>query len=440
MIDPDLVTPNLEPYRAALAPAVSGATIERHRAAIAGARLVQLDFDEEFAASIAAIKALAPGAIVTVKAAIDAESHLLAERLVAAGVESITFVANHHGRSGVFGAGEFVKETFRRIHAHLMAQGVRDKVTLIAGGGIALAEHMAKIIICGADLVVVDLPFLIALECRMCMNCTLGRPCPVDIAGTPPEHGARRITNLASAWHSQLLEVLGAMGIREVRRLRGEHGRAMFQEDLERETFQALFAGKRAKGTMSTQAAITAKITRKPTRTATRFRNAIGKYKVIRTDRCIGCGKCAELCPHGVHVRYAAYSRTARPKDHLCRGTWCKENCDYYCIDKCPAGALSMGVNPVYESMGDPRWTPDMIISHLGPGRERAHHQRHPRPVSRRLRRRLRQAAPQLPEGAGERAQARRRSTRASRSTGAAPARRSSSTSPGTAAACRTAR
>jgi glutamate synthase domain-containing protein 2 len=129
-----------------------------------------------------------------------------------------------------------------------MAKGVRDTVTLIAAGGIAQAEHMAKVIICGADLVVVDIPFLIALECRMCMNCTLGRPCPVDIAGTPAEHGARRITNLAASWHSQLLEVLGAMGIREVRRLRGEYGRAMFQEDLERETFQALFAGKRAKG------------------------------------------------------------------------------------------------------------------------------------------------------------------------------------------------
>ena len=40
------------------------------------------------------------------------------------------------------------------------------------------------------------------------------------------------------AWHSQLIEVLGAMGMREVRRLRGEVGRAMFLEDLEREAFQ----------------------------------------------------------------------------------------------------------------------------------------------------------------------------------------------------------
>jgi hypothetical protein len=39
------------------------------------------------------------------------------------------------------------------------------------------------------------------------------------------------------AWHSQLIEVLGAMGIREVRRLRGEVGRAIFLEDIEKEAF-----------------------------------------------------------------------------------------------------------------------------------------------------------------------------------------------------------
>jgi hypothetical protein len=246
VIDPALVTENLKPYRAALAPAVSAATIERHRGLIAGTKLVQLDFDEQFSAGVAAIKAIEPTAVVSVKAPIDADSPQLAERLVAAGVESITFVANHHGRSGAFGSGEFLKESFRRIHTHLVERGLRDLVTLIAGGGIAQAEHMAKIIICGADMVVLDIPFLIALECRMCMNCTKGRPCPVDIANVPVEFGARRMTNLGSSWHSQLLEVLGAMGIREVRRLRGEYGRAMFYEDLERETFQALFAGGKA--------------------------------------------------------------------------------------------------------------------------------------------------------------------------------------------------
>jgi hypothetical protein len=73
-----------------------------------------------------------------------------------------------------------------------------------------------------------------------------GAPCPSTSRARRPST-ARGITNLAAAWHSQLLEVLGAMGIREVRRLRGEYGRAMFYEDLERETFQAIFAAKRAK-------------------------------------------------------------------------------------------------------------------------------------------------------------------------------------------------
>jgi tRNA G26 N,N-dimethylase Trm1 len=48
------------------------------------------------------------------------------------------------------------------------------------------------------------------------------------------------MVNLMGAWHSQLIEVLGAMGIREVRRLRGEAGRAIFMEDMEKEAFGGL--------------------------------------------------------------------------------------------------------------------------------------------------------------------------------------------------------
>jgi hypothetical protein len=43
-----------------------------------------------------------------------------------------------------------------------------------------------------------------------------------------------------AGWHNQLIEILGAMGIREVRRLRGEMGRAMFFEDLEKDIFATL--------------------------------------------------------------------------------------------------------------------------------------------------------------------------------------------------------
>ncbi len=41
-----------------------------------------------------------------------------------------------------------------------------------------------------------------------------------------------------AAWRDQLLEVLGAMGLKDIRRLRGETGRAMFLEELEKELLQ----------------------------------------------------------------------------------------------------------------------------------------------------------------------------------------------------------
>jgi len=120
-------------------------------------------------------------------------------------------------------------------------RGLRDEVTLMAGGGIAMAEHVIKLMLCGANLVTVDIPLLIALECRVCRNCVEGGDCPVEISGIEPAWGARRMVNLIGAWQNQLLEMMGAMGIREARRLRGEQGRVMFFEDLEADTFGRLF-------------------------------------------------------------------------------------------------------------------------------------------------------------------------------------------------------
>jgi glutamate synthase domain-containing protein 2 len=128
----------------------------------------------------------------------------------------------------------------------LVEAGCRNEITLFASGGIAMAEHVAKSIIVGADAVAVDIPLLLALECRLCFRCEAGLSCPVEVENIHPEWGKNRILNLIAAWRNQLIEVLGAMGIREIRRLRGEVGRAMFFDDLERETFGRLF-GKRKK-------------------------------------------------------------------------------------------------------------------------------------------------------------------------------------------------
>ena len=137
-----------------------------------------------------------------------------------------------------------MKDTIKEIHAGLLQEGLRDEITFMASGGIAMAEHVIKSILCGANLVGIDVPLLIALECRVCRNCREGGECPVGVSKVDSDWGSRRMVNLIGAWHNQLLEMMGAMGIREARRLRGEQGRVMFMEDLENATFAKLFAGR----------------------------------------------------------------------------------------------------------------------------------------------------------------------------------------------------
>ena len=64
---------------------------------------------------------------------------------------------------------------------------------------------------------------------------------PEELDRIPLPIITQRMVNLMGAWHSQILEVMGAMGIREARRLRGESGRAIFFEDVDKDTFGKLF-------------------------------------------------------------------------------------------------------------------------------------------------------------------------------------------------------
>ncbi len=97
--------------------------------------------------------------------------------------------------------------------------------------------------------------------------------------------------------------------------------------------------------------------------TPSRFRNTIGKYTIKRSSKCTSCGLCAELCPYGAHPRYEMYSKSIRPREHKCIGFKCRKN-DFYCIDRCPEQALTLRLNPVLETLGDFRWTSDMLIAH----------------------------------------------------------------------------
>jgi ferredoxin len=189
-----------------------------------------------------ALKRRHPQLIIWIKVPADEQAPERVAALSAAGAEVIHLAGSDQAR-GLGGVQDLhLKDLIRRCHQRLVEEKLRDAVTLMAGGGIALAEHVAKAIICGADGVIADIPLLLSLECRLCRQCRDEDPCPVDLGHLNRKRGAQRMVNLMGAWNNQLLEILGAMGMREVRRLRGEVGRAMFKEDLDREIFAPLFA------------------------------------------------------------------------------------------------------------------------------------------------------------------------------------------------------
>ena len=191
-----------------------------------------------------AVKSRYPRLIVWIRVPGDLRAPDRVAALSMAGAEVIHLAATEKAR-GLGDAGEVhLKDLLRRAHLKLVEHQLRDAVTLLASGGIALAEHVAKAIICGADAIIVDIPLLLSLECRLCRDCQAGdkNPCPIELNDLNVKRGAQRMVNLVGAWNNQLLEILGAMGMREVRRLRGEVGRAMFKEDLDKEIFAPLFA------------------------------------------------------------------------------------------------------------------------------------------------------------------------------------------------------
>lgn len=212
-------------------------------------RMLELELEsnsdqEEVAAAIARTAQLTqawPNTVVAVNLPLQTDSGRRVVQLAQGGVGVIRLMGDANGRVP---AGAFIKDLVRESHLALVQASLRDCVTLLAGGGIAMAEHVAKLIACGADGVVVDEALLVALECRLCGRCREHGRCEVAVPDINAAWGAQRIENLMGAWHAQLIEVLGAMGLREVRRLRGEVGRVMFFKDLEAECFGPLF-GKR---------------------------------------------------------------------------------------------------------------------------------------------------------------------------------------------------
>jgi ferredoxin len=233
-VRPQDLTPSLAPFADNLIPCLTPDNIEAHDELIRNSRVVELADGPGIENALGGVRAAYPDIIILVGIGLDRQAAARAAALADSGVDTLHFYADDHGNELNTDQPRFLKELIREVHLKLVDQGTRQEI---------------KAIICGADAVTADHALLIALECRLCGRCRDGLTCPVKLdEPLDADWGRDRIINLVAAWQSQLIELMGAMGIREVRRLCGEVGRSMWFENLEKEHFGPLFGERKVPG------------------------------------------------------------------------------------------------------------------------------------------------------------------------------------------------
>jgi len=180
------------------------------------------------------IKEVNPRCLVSVKVSTPTDVDMVAVGSYYAGAHIIHLDGSYGGTGA---APDIAKKNIAmpiefaipKVHKFLCAEGIREKITLIASGGIRTAYDVLKAIALGADGVVIGTAEMVALGCVRCACCESGRGCPRGIASTDPElielmsldWATQRLINLQNAWHEQMVAVLKRLGIPSIRKLRG---------------------------------------------------------------------------------------------------------------------------------------------------------------------------------------------------------------------------
>jgi ferredoxin len=241
------ITPELAKYGDNIIPRLAAAEIDKYKAVIQKARLVSIEYSDAILKDYAGLKAkiakLGKALVIIRIPAVKGVDDIVA-KLARDGAEIVHIAADYRGReiNGSAGSeGRLLKDIIRSVHLRLVDDRIRDEITIIVSGGIAMAEYVPKSMLCGADLTAIDLPLLIGLGARLYEEPQRLLIFPEGLGKIPLPVVTQRMVNLMGAWHSQILEMMGAMGIREARRLRGESGRAIFFEEIDRDTFGNIF-------------------------------------------------------------------------------------------------------------------------------------------------------------------------------------------------------
>ena len=115
-----------------------------------------------------------------------------------------------------------------QVDQRLRDEGIRNKASLIAAGGIRSSSDIVKAIALGADAVYIATAALIAIGCTVCQRCYTGK-CPWGIATSDPwiskrinpSIAAERLVNLLRGWSLEITDIMGGMGINAIESLRG---------------------------------------------------------------------------------------------------------------------------------------------------------------------------------------------------------------------------
>jgi len=115
-----------------------------------------------------------------------------------------------------------------QVDQRLRDEGIRNKASIVASGGIRSSADVVKAIALGADAVYVATAALVAMGCTVCQKCYTGK-CPWGIATSDawiskrvnPDIATERLVNLLRGWSLEIKDMMGGMGINAIESLRG---------------------------------------------------------------------------------------------------------------------------------------------------------------------------------------------------------------------------
>ena len=138
------------------------------------------------------------------------------------------------------------------VDRRLGEEGIRNKCSILVGGGIRCSADVVKAIALGADAVFIGTAALVAMGCTLCQKCYTGK-CAWGICTQEPKLAKRlnpktaskRLVNLLRGWSLEIKEMLGGMGINAIESLRGnrDHLRGIGLEEWELERLGVKEAG-----------------------------------------------------------------------------------------------------------------------------------------------------------------------------------------------------